>query len=100
MSADLRAEKLHLRPDAREVAEAWVADVHGRLWWARRFRDADGIEEHFAPAHEPVPGPAVFTTPLVSVARATGIMAWGLEPTAEEQQLFDSATGKPEAGRG
>jgi len=92
IAADLRAERLDQRPDARECAEAWVADIHGRLWSARRFRDAEGIEEHFTPA--PVPdsaGPAVFTRPLISVARVTGILAWGLEPTAEEDRIFAAA---------
>jgi hypothetical protein len=90
MSADLRAEKLHLRPGARECAEAWVADIHGRLWSARRFRGADGIEERHVPAHAPAPGPAVFTGPLISVARTTGTLAWGLEPTPAEQQVHDA----------
>lgn len=93
MAADLRAEKLHLRPDARECAEAWVADIHGRLWSARRFRDGDGgIEESHTPAGSPPPGPAIFTTRLLTVARATGLLAWGLEPSPEERQLFDAAT--------
>ena len=94
------AEEMHLRPDARECAEAWVADVHGRLWHARRFRDADGIEEHFAPAEAEAPGPAVFTAPLLSVARATGILAWGLEPTPAEERAFGAVLQKLEAGRG
>jgi hypothetical protein len=88
VSADLRAEKLHLRPDARECAEAWVADIHGNLWSARRFRDAEGIEEQFTPAAAQLPGPAAFTRPLAAAARVTGILAWGLGPTAEEEQAF------------
>lgn len=90
VSADLRAEKLHLRPDARECAEAWVADIHGRLWSARRFRGADGIEEHYLPAHAQVPAPREFTGPLVRVARVTGILAWGLEPAPLEQMAYDA----------
>ena len=88
MTADLRAEKLHLRPDARECAEAWVADIHGNLWSARRFRDGDGIEEHHTPASEPDPGPKIFTARLITVARTTGLLAWGLEPTPEEQRTL------------
>jgi hypothetical protein len=88
MAADLRAEKLHLRPDARECAEAWVADIHGNLWSARKFRGAEGIEERFTPAADQAPGPAAFTGPLLAVARVTGIIAWGLEPTAEEERAF------------
>lgn len=88
VKADLRAEKLHLRPDARECAEAWVADIHGNLWSARRFRDGGEVEEHYTPASEPDPGPKIFTTRLITVARATGLLAWGLEPTPEEQQIL------------
>ena len=95
MTADLRAEKLHLRPDARECAEAWVADIHGNLWSARRFRDGDGgIEEHHTLAGSPPPGPAIFTTRLLTVARATGLLAWGLEATPEERQIFDAAVNR------
>ncbi len=101
VAADLKAEKLHHRADARECAEAWVADVHGNLWSARRFRDGDGgIEERFTPASEQAPGPAVFTAPLVSAARATGLTAWGLQPTLEEQQMYDRVRAAQEAGRG
>ena len=98
MTADMRAKKLHLRPDARECAEAWVADIHGRLWSARKFRDGDAIEERHTPASAPAPGPAVFTGPLLTVARATGILAWGLDPTPEEEQVFSAAARKGKAG--
>ena len=98
MTADMRAERLHLRPDARECAEAWVADVHGRLWSARRWRDdGDGIEERYTPAGVPSPGPAVFTDPLLTVARATGLLAWGLQATPEEERVFSGM--KSERGR-
>jgi hypothetical protein len=95
--AAARAEKLHLRADARECAEAWVADIHGRLWSARRFRDGEGVEERHTPADSPNPGPAVFTAPLLTVARATGLLAWGLEATAEEERIFSGM--KPGKGR-
>lgn len=97
LAASLRAGKLHQRPDARECAEAWVADIRGRLWSARRFRDGDAIEEHHTPASGPLPGPAVFTAPLLTVARATGLLAWGLDATPEEEQIFSKAAGKGNA---
>lgn len=98
MAASVRARKLHQRPDAREAAEAWVADIHGRLWSARRFRGSDAIEERYTPASGQDPGPAVFTAPLLTVARMTGLLAWGLEATPEEEQIFSAITGKGNAG--
>lgn len=35
--ADRIARTFHLRKDAVEIAQAWVADVHGRLWSAARM---------------------------------------------------------------
>jgi len=99
LAADAKAEKLDERPDARECAEAWVADIHGRLWHARRFRDAEGIEERFTPAPASA-GPAVLTAPLISVARVTGILAWGLEPTPAEQRMYDAVKAFRKKGGG
>jgi hypothetical protein len=99
LAADARARKLDKRPDARECAAAWVADVHGRLWQARRFRDADGIEERRFPAHAVV-DPREFTGPLARVARVTGILAWGLEPAPLEQMAYDAVKAFRKKGGG
>ena len=93
-----RGRTFHQLPEAVEVCTAWVADIHGRLWSARKFRDGDAIEERHTPASAPAPGPAVFTGPLLTVARATGILAWGLDPTPEEEQVFSAAARKGKAG--
>ena len=46
--ADRIARTFHLRKDAVEVVQVWVADVHGRLWSATKARGReDEIEERF-----------------------------------------------------
>jgi hypothetical protein len=114
LAADLKAEKLHLRADARECVQAWVADIHGRLWFARKFRDGGEIEERHSPALAPqrdlmvaalvsvarvTPQRDLMVAALVSVARVTGLTAWGLEPTAAEQAAFDTVLDQARADR-
>jgi hypothetical protein len=94
MAADLNAGKLHLRPGARECVQAWVADIHGRLWFARKFRDAGAIEEEHWPATAPQRD--LLTASLVATGRMTGLAAWGLEPTPEEQAAYDAVRDRRE----
>lgn len=89
MEADLKAERLHLRPGAREFAQAWVADIHGRLWAARTFRDTPGtVTEWAIPAGTRLRTP--FAAGLVACARMTGLCEWGLDPTPEEDRLLQA----------
>lgn len=46
-NADRVARTFRLRKDSVEVANAWVADVHGRAWQAQKQRGKEGIEERF-----------------------------------------------------
>jgi hypothetical protein len=59
-----RAGNLHKRPDAREVCLAWVADAHGRVWLAEKYRDDGSVREHFWPPLKPVGAPGHFLRDL------------------------------------
>lgn len=52
-----RAGNLHKRPDAREVCLAWVADAHGRVWLAEKYRDDGSVREQFWAPLKPVGAP-------------------------------------------
>ena len=68
----------HQLPDAIEVATAYCADIHGRLWVAAKRRDKPGeISENFyAPGNPKIGGQMV--KGLLAVAYTTGMTAWGL----------------------
>lgn len=73
---DRLGRNFHNRADAVEVAGAWCADIHGRLWAAARRRGDEEITERFyqpgrAPGGQLIEG-------LLAVAYATGMTAWGL----------------------
>lgn len=46
LTAARRDRTLHQRPDAVEIASAWVVDVTGRSWLAVKTRGEDGIGEY------------------------------------------------------
>jgi hypothetical protein len=49
--ADRSNRTIHARPDAVEAVWAWVVDVHGQTWCAKKVRGKeDVIEESFYPA--------------------------------------------------
>ena len=74
--ADRIGRTFHKRDDAVESAVAWCADVHGRVWTAAKVRGRDGITEKFyAPGRSPG---GHMIRGLLSVAYATGMLAWGL----------------------
>ena len=52
-----RAGNLHKRTDAREACLAWVADAHGRVWLAEKYRDDGSVREQFWPPLKPVGAP-------------------------------------------
>lgn len=76
--ADRLGRTFHQRPDASEIACAYVADVHGRLWSAvkRRGREEE-ISENFYPPGPHQPGGQLIRG-LLSVAYATGMLCHGL----------------------
>ena len=51
--SQLLARTMHKRPDAREVCLAWVADAHGRVWLAEKYRDDGSVREQFWPPLKP-----------------------------------------------
>lgn len=67
----------HKRPDAVEIATAYCADVHGRVWAAtkRRSKPSEINEEFYAPGK--APGGQMMKG-LLTVAYGTGMMAYGL----------------------
>lgn len=77
---DLRERTFHKRPDAVEVCSAWVADIHGRLWFAEKERDNPGhVREVFYRPGATLPafgGPVIDA--LLAVAQATGVLCHGL----------------------
>jgi hypothetical protein len=76
---DMRNRVLDKRPDAREICIAYVADVWGRIWIARKYRDDDRriMESFHRPGPLP-PGDFQVVKGLAGVARETGAIAWGL----------------------
>jgi hypothetical protein len=66
--ADRKARTFHLRKDAVEIAQAWVADVHGRLWSATKVRGKDGIQESFYRPGSGIPGGQMITALLAAAA--------------------------------
>jgi len=69
--ADRQARTFHLRKDAVEIAQAWVADVHGRLWSATKVRGQDGIQESFYRPGSGIPGGQMIDA-LLAAARDYG----------------------------
>lgn len=79
------ARTLDTHPSRRECVFAYVADIHGRTWMARKFRDADGLDEQYwAPGQNP--GGA--GTMLKKIARSTAFAAWGLHPLPGEDEQW------------
>jgi hypothetical protein len=74
---DRLGRTFHQRADAEEVATAWCADVHGRLWAATKRRSKPGEihEQFYAPGK--APGGQMIRG-LLTVAYGTGMMAYGL----------------------
>jgi hypothetical protein len=68
----------HEQPEAYETADAWVADVYGRLWHCRRYRATGEVGETFHAAGVTVAGGHV--SALAAIARKTGVAAWGVAP--------------------
>jgi hypothetical protein len=72
------------RPDAVETCSVWAADIHGRLWFAEKARNQDGVREAFFgpggitrdPAIRRMGGP--LPDALLAVARTTGILCHGM----------------------
>jgi hypothetical protein len=78
LEADFAARRVYQRPDAIEVADALVADVRGRVWFARIRRDGkDGIAEWCASLGSGRLG-GQLTRGLVTVACSTGVLVHGL----------------------
>ena len=77
--ADRLGRTFHQRADAVEMATAWCADIHGRLWEATKRRNQPGvITEHFyAPGALNRPGGQMIRG-LLTVAQGTGMIAYGL----------------------
>jgi hypothetical protein len=74
---DRAGRAFHERADAVEVCSAWVADIHGRLWFAEKTRGEPGIrEEFYRPGSNEMGGPVIRA--LLAVAQATGILGHGL----------------------
>lgn len=79
--ADRLGRNFHNRADAREIATAYCADIHGRVWSATKARDDEGrIEEHFYGPGKSLGGQ--FIRALLAVAETTGLAAHGLRPNA------------------
>ena len=74
---DRLGRTFHQRDDAEEIATAWCADVHGRLWAATKRRSQPGVvhETFYAPGK--APGGQMIRG-LLAVAYSTGMMAYGL----------------------
>jgi hypothetical protein len=74
---DRLGRTFHQRSAAEEVATAWCADVHGRLWAATKRRSKPGEihEQFYAPGK--APGGQMIRG-LLAVAYSTGMMAYGL----------------------
>lgn len=68
---DRRERTFHQRADAHEFAQAWCADIHGRLWSATKRRDRpDDIQVKF---YRPGAAPSgQLIEALLFVAAATG----------------------------
>jgi hypothetical protein len=62
--SQLRARNLDKRPDAREACLAWVADAHGRVWLAEKYRDDGSVREAFWPPLKPVGAAGAFLRSL------------------------------------
>jgi hypothetical protein len=76
--ADRLGRTFHQRADVYEVACAYLADVHGRLWTAGKRRDHEGeISENFYPPGPRQPG-GQMVKGLLAVAQATGMVVHGL----------------------
>ena len=77
--ADRLGRTFHQRDDAVEMATAWCADIHGRLWEATKRRTQPNvITEHFYPPNTPNQPGGQMIRGLLSVAYSTGMMANGL----------------------
>lgn len=73
-------------PDGRTSALALVADIHGRLWTARRYRDGGETEERMQEAgKETMPA---LQTALIIAARVTAVLRWGLPMNSSEQHAM------------
>lgn len=68
---DRRERTFHQRADAREFAQAWCADIHGRLWSATKLRERpEDIQVKF---YRPGAAPSgQMIKALLRVAAATG----------------------------
>ncbi|GIH69475.1 hypothetical protein [Sphaerimonospora thailandensis] len=73
---DRLERRFYQREDAVELATAYCADIHGRLWSATRRRDTGAVEQHFYPTPEGAPGGA-FVNALRAVAQAAGAVLFG-----------------------
>jgi hypothetical protein len=75
--ADRLGRTFHQRPDATEMAIAYCADIHGRLWTATRRRGIAGTEEQFHPPGPRQPGGRLIHG-LLATAYTTGMSCYGL----------------------
>jgi hypothetical protein len=79
---DRLGRTFHQRADAREIATAYCADIHGRVWSATKARgEEDRIEEHFYGPGKSLGGQ--FIRALLAVAMTTGMAAHGLRPSRQ-----------------
>jgi hypothetical protein len=76
------ARTIHEQPDAREVAQAWVADIHGRAWQCIKYRDTGEVTESFHAPGSGIGGQMIRA--LLSTAQAAGVLAWDLMPPGND----------------
>lgn len=77
---DRLGRTFHQRADAEELATAWCADIHGRLWAATKRRSKPGeiSERFYAPGDPKRPAGGQMINGLLAVAHGMGMMAHGL----------------------
>lgn len=92
----VRNRELHRHPGARECVQVFVADVHGNLWGARKYRDNGEVTGWRRPPQERTS--SLLEAGLIACARATGLMSWGLAPAPAERQALDQVHRRFTAG--
>jgi hypothetical protein len=84
---DRRERNFHKRADAVETCSVWAADIHGRLWFAEKARDRDGVRERFWRPGVSASAPGgPWIDALLAVATTTGILCHGMPDIRRRDQ--------------
>ena len=77
--ADSIGRTFHKRPDRVEICTAHLADIHGRMWTAGKYRGGDEAitEKFYAPGDPEFPA-GQMVRGLLACAHVTGAVMWGL----------------------